>query len=128
MSAEHLTTKQAAERAGVSRFALLRAQKSGDLFAVKDNRGRWLWDADSLDAWAAERPDNQDKAAPTSDKSGGDALALAQALGEARGLAEGLRVALSQAQQEATTWREEAQAQRARADALAGRSWLPWRK
>lgn len=51
-----LTTAQAAARSGASRFAIHRAIKSGALHPVRDNRGRYLLDADELDAWAAERP------------------------------------------------------------------------
>ena len=52
---EKLTTAQAAARSGASRFAIHRAIKSGALHPVRDNRGRYLFDAEELDAWAAER-------------------------------------------------------------------------
>ena len=43
MPAEKLTTKQAQDRAGVSRHALMRAKKKGLLFAEADNQGNLLW-------------------------------------------------------------------------------------
>ena len=52
---ERLTTAQAAARSGASRFAIQRAIKSSALHPIRDNRGRYLFDAEELDAWAAER-------------------------------------------------------------------------
>lgn len=52
---EKLTTAQAAARSGASRFAIHRAIKSGALHPVRDNRGRYLLDAEELDAWSATR-------------------------------------------------------------------------
>lgn len=52
---ERLTTAQAAARSGASRFAIHRAIKSGALHPVRDNRGRYLFDAEELDAWSATR-------------------------------------------------------------------------
>ena len=58
MAAEKLTTKQAQERAGgISRHALMRAKKKGQLFAEADNQGNLLWDTAALDRWAKERPE-----------------------------------------------------------------------
>ena len=52
---ERLTTSQAAARIGVSRFAIQRAKEKGRLTPIRDNRGRYLFDAEEIDAWAAER-------------------------------------------------------------------------
>lgn len=52
---ENLTTAQAAQRAGASRFALNRAKKAGLLNPIRDNRGALLWDAGEIDRWAGER-------------------------------------------------------------------------
>ena len=52
---EKLTTAQAAARSGASRFAIHRAIKSGALHPIRDNRGRYLFDAEELDTWADER-------------------------------------------------------------------------
>lgn len=117
MSAAHLTTKQATDRAGVSRFALTRAQKSGDLYAIKNNKGRWLWDVEALDAWAAEKPAQAKTAQPVPAKDQERIQDLAQALGRAEGKAETLQTALEKMQKE----RDE---ERKRADALRNRSLL----
>ncbi len=49
------TLDQAAERAGVSRWTVARALKSGRLRGFRDNRGRWRVDPEALGAWAAEQ-------------------------------------------------------------------------
>lgn len=52
---DRLTTAQAAQRTGASRFALSRAAKTGALHPIRDNRGGLLWDAEELDRWAGAR-------------------------------------------------------------------------
>ena len=52
---ERLTTAQAAARIGASRFAIHRAKEKGLLNPIRDNRGRYLFDAEELDALAAQR-------------------------------------------------------------------------
>lgn len=52
---DRITTAQAAERAGVSRWAIHRAKKSGDLTPIRANDGRFLFDPAEVDRWAAER-------------------------------------------------------------------------
>lgn len=52
---QKMTTAQAAQRAKVSRFAIHRATKKGDLNPIRGNDGRFLFDAEDVDAWAAER-------------------------------------------------------------------------
>ena len=49
-----LTLEAAAARASVSRWTVSRALKSGILLGIRDNRGRWQIDADSLDAWSQD--------------------------------------------------------------------------
>lgn len=56
-----LTTTEAQKRAGVSRPTLSRALKSGELRGMRDNSGRWLIEADDLDAWTKERSRVQDE-------------------------------------------------------------------
>lgn len=56
-----LTTTEAQKRAGVSRPTLSRALKSGELRGMRDNSGRWLIEADGLDAWTKERSRVQDE-------------------------------------------------------------------
>lgn len=80
---EKLTTAQAAARSGASRFAIHRAVKSGALHPVRDNRGRYLFDAEELDAWSVTRAhlvaqslrdDSATEAAPAAAQSELDAL------------------------------------------------------
>ena len=52
---ERLTTAQAAARIGASRFAIHRAKEKGLLNPIRDNRGRYLFDAEEIDALAAQR-------------------------------------------------------------------------
>ena len=52
---ERLTTAQAAARIGASRFAIHRAKEKGLLNPIRDNRGRYLFDAGEIDALAAQR-------------------------------------------------------------------------
>lgn len=51
--APHLTPAQAAQSAGVSRWAILRAIKSLKLQAKRDNRNNWRIAPDDLAAWCA---------------------------------------------------------------------------
>jgi uncharacterized UBP type Zn finger protein len=104
MSGQRLSTKQAEQRAGVSRFVLMRAQKAGELLATKDNKGRWVWSKDELDAWAAARPvepvPNVPKRAEKVKEPSADVGALLRSLGVAEGRAQGLEIALDLSQNE----------------------------
>lgn len=125
---QRLTTPEAEKRTGATRWALLRAHKAGALRAERDNKGRWIWDSDALDAWAAQRPEPENKAEPEP-----EAPALWVELAEAReraaraeGERDGLRVALTQAEKRA----ESAEAETARLREAAerrGRGWWPFR-
>lgn len=101
----------------------MRAQKNKELHAIKDNKGRWLWNPEELDAWAKKRPDEPK---PTKEKV--DKFAdLSLALGKAEGKVEGLEIALKQSNEEAQRWRIQSEKERERADLLASRRWVfPW--
>ena len=47
-----LTPQKASERAGVSRTTIMKAVKSLDLKALRDNQNRWKIDPQDLDLWA----------------------------------------------------------------------------
>lgn len=51
--ASHMSPAQAAQSAGVSRWAVLRAIKSQRLKAIRDNRNNWLISSDDFAAWCA---------------------------------------------------------------------------
>lgn len=125
MAAAKLTTKQAQERAGVSRHTLMRAKKKGLLWAETDNQGNLLWDGDALDKWTTERPEVETTApsTPTADPTREAWEAIADArerAARAEGERDGLRVALH-----AATVR--AEAAEARATAAERRRWWWWR-
>jgi regulator of protease activity HflC (stomatin/prohibitin superfamily) len=126
MAAERLTTKEAMERAGVSRHALMRAKKKSELWAETDNKGGLLWDSDALDRWAAERPEaitaiTEKQTAP----QGWEAVAEArERAAKAEGEVIGLRVALDAAKARAEA--AEANADRWRQAAEKRRSWWPF--
>jgi hypothetical protein len=124
---ERLTTPEAEKRTGATRWAILRAHKGGALRGERDNRGRWMWDSDALDAWTAKRPEPENKAEPQA-----EAPALWVELSEAKeraaraeGERDGLRVALTQAEKRA----ESAEMETARLREEAGRRgrWWPFR-
>jgi excisionase family DNA binding protein len=51
--APHMSPAQAAQAAGVSRWAVMRAIKSQRLKAIRDNRNNWLISPDDLATWCA---------------------------------------------------------------------------
>ena len=125
---DRLTTPEAEKRTGATRWALLRAHKTGALRAERDNKGKWIWDGDALDAWAAKRPEPENKAEP---EAAPPALWLElsdakERAARAEGERDGLRVALTQAEKRA----ESAEAETARLREAAerrGRGWWPFR-
>ena len=52
-SSAHMSPAQAAHAAGVSRWTIMRAIKSQELRAVRDNRNHWQIAPDALDRWRA---------------------------------------------------------------------------
>lgn len=134
MAAEKLTTKQAQDRAGVSRHALMRAKKKGLLFAETDNQGNLLWDSEALDRWATERPEPsappKEEAKPEQEEKAAPELwgLLADArerAARAEGERDGLREALTA--ERARTAAAEANAERWREAAEKRRKWWPFR-
>ncbi len=47
----HISPAQAAQAAGVSRWTIMRAIKSHELQATRDNKNQWRIAADDLDRW-----------------------------------------------------------------------------
>lgn len=126
MSAAKLNTRQAMDRAGVSRHALMRAKRAGELWAEKDNQGGLLWDADALDRWKADRPQ---AAAPTPAPIAApdvwEAVSVArERAARAEGERDGLRLAL--AAEKARADAAEASAERWREAAEKRRRWWPF--
>lgn len=87
---DRLTTAQAAQRTGASRFTLNRARKAGDLNPIRGNDSGLLWDAAELDAWAARRAHavrEVTKAEPAQDGAQAEIAALRDRLTDAEGRA-----------------------------------------
>ena len=131
MAAEKLTTKQAQDRSGVSRHALMRAKKKGLLFAEADNQGNLLWDSEALDRWAKERPEpaTPAKTPPAPIESPAPELWTMLAdtrerAARAEGERDGLREALTA--ERARTAAAEANAERWREMAERRRKWWPF--
>lgn len=49
----HLSPAQAAQAVSVSRWAIMRAIKSHELSAIRDNKNHWKIDPAELDRWSA---------------------------------------------------------------------------
>ena len=124
---ERLTTPEAEKRTGATRWAILRAHKAGDLRGERDNKGRWVWDSDALDAWATKRPEQEKKAeaAPEAPNLWPELSEARERAARAEGERDGLRVALTQAEKRA----ESAEAETARLREAAERRgrWWPFR-
>lgn len=98
-----ISLEQAAKRAGVSRWTVSRALKSGHLAGVLDNRQRWRIDADALEAWAKE----QTRTVPHEEQPRAAVQAASPELDAARALAEQFREERDQARLEGAGLRVE---------------------
>jgi len=52
----HMSPAQAAQVANVSRWTIMRAIKSGDLQAFRDNKNQWRIKTDNLNTWLSAHP------------------------------------------------------------------------
>lgn len=72
----HISPAQAAKRASVSRWTIIRALKSHKIEGFRDNRGHWKIDPKSVDAWSSahhmhtEQDSAEQAPAHTLDQSG----------------------------------------------------------
>lgn len=134
-----ISLEEAAKRAGLSRWTVARALKSGHLAGMRDNRQRWRIDADALEAWAKAQArtvqhEEQPRAAVQVGNPERDvALALAERFREERDQSRleeaGLRVEVAQVRQQMEQLREqmaELRADRDRWHKHATRSRLEW--
>ena len=127
----HMTPAQAAERAEVSRWTIMRAINSQRLRATRDNRNRWRIEQGDLDKWRSNsahsvraQPDAQpDAPHPSEDR---DALIR---FGVEVGM---LRERAEAAERDRDAWHDEAEAWKRQAEELTGvlatrrRRWWPW--
>lgn len=125
----HMSPAQAAQAVGVSRWTIMRAIKSHDLQAIRDNRNQWRITLDNLQAWKAHTvrapldlhtSNTQEAVAELREK-----LATETARADvAEALLVHERKALAVTETDRDSWR-------AMAEKLANRprrSWWPWSK
>jgi len=125
--APHMSPAQAAQVAGVSRWTIMRAIKSHDLQASRDNRNQWRITAEALETWRAHTvrtpsdlhtPHTQEAVTELREK-----LAAETARADvAEAILAHERKALSTAENDRDSWR-------AMAEKLADRprrKWWPW--
>lgn len=108
--ASHMSPAQAAQAAGVSRWAVLRAIKSQRLKAIRDNRNNWLISPDDLASWCAAQGAHsvRDGAAAQLGAHGFDAselVELRENLARATARAEAAERARDQAECDRDHWR-----------------------
>ena len=106
----HLSPAQAAQVASVSRWTIMRAIKSHELKAVRDNKNHWKIDPDELDRWSASTVRTVEATHPLHTlKDSAETLAHVAALEVENGQ---LRERLSETKEDRDAWREMAQRRR----------------
>lgn len=108
--AAHMSPAQAAQAAGVSRWAVLRAIKSQRLKAIRDNRNNWLISPDDLATWCAAQGAHsvRDSAAAQVAAQGVDVaelIELRENLARANARADAAERARDQAEADRDHWR-----------------------
>lgn len=128
---ERLTTAQAEKRTGATRWSIMRAHKAGALAGERDNRGRWIWDADALDAWNEARDTEHAPAAPQEPaeltRLRAELLEARERAARAEGERDGLREALIEARSRAATAEQRAARAEEAARQVKGWRW-PWQR
>lgn len=104
-----LTPKQAADRAGCGRSSIMRALASGELPAIRDNKGRWKIDPGALDLWAGQRPviDRPEEEQDTEQVRSEPGILVRLAAAETR--AEMLSAQLDELRADRDAWRAQAE-------------------
>ena len=106
----HMSPAQAAQAANVSRWTILRAIKSQQLQARRDNRNNWQISAADLDAWCAHSV-HAHPAAPHAQApaQADETPALRAALASETARADAAERARDQAEADRNQWRDMAQ-------------------
>lgn len=116
----HMSPAQAAQAANVSRWTILRAIKSQQLQARRDNRNNWQISAADLDAWCAHSVHAHHLAPLAPDPAQADETpTLRAALAAETARADAAERARDQAETDRNQWRDMAQT-------LATRSGFKW--
>ena len=95
----HMSPAQAAQVAGVSRWAVMRAINSCKLKAQRDNRNNWRISKENLDAWCAHTERQQRTAHPS------ESLELREKLTGETARADAAERARDQAETDRDRWR-----------------------
>jgi hypothetical protein len=105
-----MSPAQAAQAANVSRWTILRAIKSQQLQARRDNRNNWQISAPDLAAWCAHSVQAHPLAPPAPDAAQADETpTLRAALAAETARADAAERARDQAEADRNQWREMAQ-------------------
>lgn len=125
----HMSPAQAAQASEVSRWTIMRAIKSHDLQATRDNRNQWRITPDALQAWKAHTvrtpsdlhtPHTQETVTELREK-----LATETARADvAEAILAHERKALAATESDRDSWRAMAE----RLSDRPRRSWWPWKK
>ena len=113
----HMSPAQAAQVAGVSRWAIMRAINSLKLKAQRDNHNNWKISKEDLDAWCSHTVRQQHIAHPEED------LELRERLAGETARADAAERARDQAELDRDRWREMAEKM-----ADKPRKFWPWRR
>lgn len=106
-SALHMSPAQAAQRAGVSRWTIMRAIKSNEIKAFRDNRNQWRITEEALVGW---RPNSErtaeDAHASHAHEVSDEVMELRAKLSAAVSRAEAAERARDQAETDRDRWHE----------------------
>lgn len=117
----HMSPAQAAQAAGVSRWTIMRAIKSHDLHANRDNRNQWRITPEDLDKWRLHTVRAQE--APHTLHTPEVVIELREKLAAVTARAEAAERSRDQAEADRDRWQAIAQKL-----ADQPRRWWPWRR
>lgn len=117
----HMSPAQAAQATGVSRWTIMRAIKSHDLHASRDNRNQWRIASEDLDRWRSHTVRTQ--AVPHTSHTPDTVIELREQLAAVTVRAEAAERARDQAEADRDQWQAIAQKLADRP-----RGWWPWRR
>lgn len=119
----HMSPAQAAQAAGVSRWTIMRAIKTQELRAMRDNRNHWQIAPDALDRWRASTVRTPDTihTLPTHQ----DSPEMLAKLAAETARADAAERARDQAEADRDAWRTQAEKL---ADRPQRGGWWPWQR
>ena len=121
----HISPAQAAQAAGVSRWTIMRAIKSQELQAIRDNRNQWRIAPDDLDRWRASTVRTEpDLHTPEAEKLREKLTAETTRADVAEAMLAREREALNDLRADRDAWKQQATALLAAPPKCRG--WWPW--